>query len=111
MTLAPGHRAVVATGIAVAIPVGCCGLVAPRSGRAAAEGLSVVNAPGVVDSGYRGEVKVVLVNLDPGRTIQIRRGDRIAQLLVVPVVRPEVVEADELPESGRGDSGFGSTGS
>ncbi|HVE92466.1 MAG TPA: dUTP diphosphatase, partial [Actinomycetota bacterium] len=76
-----------------------------------AEGLSVVNAPGVVDSGYRGEVKVVLVNLDPGRTIQVRRGDRIAQLLVVPVVRPEVVEADELPESGRGDSGFGSTGS
>ncbi len=98
------------TGIAVAIPDGYVGLGAPRSGNAAVKGLSMVNAPGVVDSGYRGEVKVILVNLDRFRPADIRRGDRIAQLVIVPVETVEVVETHELPPSDRGEHGFGSTG-
>lgn len=110
VTLAPGERALVGTGIAVAIPDGYAGLVAPRSGLAARAGVSVVNAPGVVDAGYRGEVKVVLINHDPSRRVEIARGDRIAQLLVVPVEAVDVVELAELPDSERGTGGFGSTG-
>jgi dUTP pyrophosphatase len=110
VTLAPGERAVVGTGIAVAIPDGYAGLATPRSGRAAREGLSIVNTPGVVDAGYRGEILAALVNLDPTEKIHIKRGDRIGQLLIVPVVIPELVEVDELPPSQRGAGGHGSTG-
>lgn len=109
-TIKPGERCVVATGIAVAIPDGYAGFVQPRSGLAARQGLGVVNSPGLIDSGYRGEVKVVLINLDPSDPIEIARGDRIAQLVILPVPAVEVVETDELPETVRGDGGFGSTG-
>ena len=113
--LAPGHRALVPTGIAVAIPHGMVGLIHPRSGLAARVGLSVVNAPGTVDAGYRGEIKVSLINLDPAAPISIRRGDRIAQLLVQQVELPELVEVASFDEAGladttRGQSGHGSSG-
>jgi dUTP pyrophosphatase len=109
-SLPPGERVVIGTGIAVAIPQGFTGLATPRSGLAARLGLSIVNAPGVIDSGYRGEVKVILVNLDPVDVIEVRRGDRIAQMLIVPVATAELVEVDELPPSQRGDGSHGSTG-
>lgn len=108
--LAPGERAVVGTGIAVAIPEGYVGLTAPRSGLAARIGLSTVNAPGVIDAGYRGEIKLIIVNLDPKDPIEIERGERIAQLLLVPVARADVVEVSDLSGSDRGDAGLGSTG-
>lgn len=108
--LAPGERAVVPTGIALAIPSGYAGFVHPRSGLAAQRGLALVNAPGTIDSGYRGEVKVIVVNLDPRRPIELRRGDRIAQLVVQPVVAVSFLEVETLPASGRGGAGFGSTG-
>ena len=109
--LAPGERAVVPTGVAVALPGGHAGLVVPRSGLAARDGLSVVNGPGLVDPSYRGEVKVVLVNLGTER-FTAQAGDRIAQLLVVPFAAPPVEVVDELPPGGddRGTGGFGSTG-
>ncbi len=110
VVLAPGERAVIGTGIAVAIPPGFVGLTAPRSGLAVRLGLSTVNAPGVIDAGYRGELKLVLVNLDPKDKIEITRGERVAQLLVVPVARAEMVEVDELSATHRGDAGLGSTG-
>lgn len=110
VTLGPGERAVVGTGIAVAIPPGYAGLTTPRSGLAARLGLSIVNTPGVVDSGYRGEIKLILTNLDPTAKIELRRGERVAQLLLVPVATAEVTEVDELPGSERGEGGFGSTG-
>ena len=110
VTLAPGERTAVGTGIALAIEDGFAGFVHARSGRALREGLALVNAPGVIDSGYRGEVKVILVNLDPNEKIEIKRGDKIAQLVIQPVALPEPVEVDELPGSGRGEGGFGSTG-
>lgn len=108
--LGPGERAVVPTGLAVAIPEGYAGLVLPRSGLASKQGLTLANAPGLIDSGYRGEVKIAVVNLDPKDKVEIRRGDRIAQLLIVPHTAVEPVEVDQLPESGRGEGGFGSTG-
>ena len=108
--LAPGERAIVPTGIAMALPEGYVALVHPRSGLAARHGLSIVNTPGTVDSGYRGEIKVLLVNHDPNEPIELRRGDRIAQLVVQPVERARFVEVDRLPESARGDGGYGSTG-
>jgi dUTP pyrophosphatase len=107
--LPPGERCIVPTGIAVAIPLGYAGFVVPRSGLAARSGLSVVNAPGLVDSGYRGEIKVILVNLGQ-EVIELARGDRIAQLVVVAVEEQVFVEVDELPDSPRGSGGFGSTG-
>ncbi|HTW18749.1 MAG TPA: dUTP diphosphatase [Mycobacteriales bacterium] len=110
VVLAPGERAVVPTGMAVALPEGYVGLVHPRSGLAARSGLAMVNAPGTVDAGYRGELRVILVNLDPNTPITLRRGDRIAQLIVQRVERAGFVEVDELPESARGAGGFGSTG-
>lgn len=113
VTLAPGERAVVPTGLSVAIPMGYVGLVHPRSGLAARHGLSVVNAPGTVDAGYRGEVMVVLVNLDPRTPVVLRRGDRVAQLVVQRVERAEFLEVAELPPlagSARGVGGHGSTG-
>ena len=108
--LAPLARATVATGVSVAIPDGYAGLVLPRSGLASRFGVTCANAPGLIDAGYRGEVKVVLVNLDPTDRYQVRAGDRIAQLLVVEVPTLTFVEVAELPASTRGDGGFGSTG-
>jgi dUTP pyrophosphatase len=111
LEVAPGVRAMVPTGIAVAIPDGHAGLVLPRSGLASKRGLTLANAPGLIDAGYRGEVIVSVVNLDPAESVAIARGDRIAQLVVValPTVSPAWVA--ELPASQRGEGGFGSTGS
>jgi dUTP pyrophosphatase len=110
VTLAPGERAMVPTGIALALPEGYVGLVHPRSGLAARSGLSIVNAPGTVDAGYRGEITVMLINLDPASPVVLQRGDRIAQLVVQRVERARFVEVAELPESVRGEGGYGSTG-
>ena len=113
--LGPGERALVPTGIAVAIPVGMVGLVHPRSGLAARVGLSIVNSPGTIDAGYRGEIKVALINLDPQTPIAVHRGDRIAQLLVQRVELPELIEVSSFDKAGlaktsRGDGGHGSSG-
>lgn len=110
VTLTPGERALVPTGIALALPLGYVALVHPRSGLAARHGLSIVNTPGTVDAGYRGEIKVLLVNLDPRTPIELRRGDRIAQLVIQRVEQAQFVEVDRLPDSVRGDGGYGSTG-
>lgn len=110
VTLAPGERALVPTGIAIALPPGTVGLVHPRSGLAARHGITVVNAPGTVDSGYRGEILVNLVNLDPHETFTIAVGDRIAQIVVQEYLHADFSEADSLPDSVRGDTGHGSTG-
>jgi dUTP pyrophosphatase len=109
--LGPGERTSVGTGIAVAIPDGHAGLVLPRSGLAARHGISVVNAPGLIDSGYRGELRVLLLNTDREHTFEVAPGDRIAQLMLVRVEGPSLEEAEELDETGRGAGGFGSTGS
>jgi dUTP pyrophosphatase len=109
LTIGPGERAVVGTGLAVAIPPGYTGLVVPRSGLAARSGLGKVNSPGVIDAGYRGEVRVVLLNTDREQPFTVEPGMRIAQLLVVPVPPVRLVEVDELPESERGERGFGSS--
>ena len=109
ITIAPGERAVVGTGLAVAIPDGYTGLVVPRSGLAARNGIGKVNSPGVIDAGYRGEVRVVLLNTDRETPFTVEPGMRIAQLLVVPVPPVTLVEVDELPESERGERGFGSS--
>ena len=108
--LRPGERSSVGTGIAIEIPEGHAGLVLPRSGWAAKHGISLVNAPGLIDAGYRGEVRVLLLNTDREEPFEISEGDRIAQLLVVPFAALEPVEAETLAESERGDGGFGSTG-
>ena len=108
--LMPGERTVVPTGVAIALPPGHAAFVHPRSGLAARAGLALVNAPGTVDEGYRGEIKVIVVNLDPREPIRLRRGDRIAQLVIQPVLRAEFVEVEDLPESSRAEGGFGSTG-
>ena len=110
VTLGPGERAMVPTGIAVALPEGYVGLVHPRSGLAAKHGLSVVNTPGTIDAGYRGEVKVLLVNHDPVEPVTLKRGDRIAQLVVQRFERARFVEVGVLPDSVRGIGGYGSTG-
>jgi dUTP pyrophosphatase len=109
-TLEPGGRASVGTGIALEIPPGHAGLVLPRSGLAANHGIALVNSPGLIDSGYRGEVRILLLNTDRDRRFQIETGDRIAQLVVTPVATAEPIEATQLVETGRGDGGFGSTG-
>jgi dUTP pyrophosphatase len=108
--LAPGERAVLPTGVALAVPEGYAAFVHPRSGLAARHGVSLVNAPGTIDSGYRGEVQVVLVNGDPRETLRLRRGDRIAQLVIQAVERAVFREVTELPASVRATGGFGSTG-
>jgi dUTP pyrophosphatase len=110
LELAPGERALVPTGIAIALPEGYVALVHPRSGLAARHGLSIVNAPGTVDAGYRGEIKVLLINHDPREAVSLRRGDRIAQLVVQRFERARFVEAGVLPNSVRGAGGYGSTG-
>jgi dUTP pyrophosphatase len=107
--LNPGERAVVGTGLAVAIPEGYAGFVQPRSGLASRHGISVVNAPGLIDSGYRGEVRVVLLNTDRAETFVVEPGTRIAQLVVLEVPQLELVESEKLPESERGVRGFGSS--
>ena len=111
VTLKPGQRALVPTGVAVAIPRGYAGFVLPRSGRALTEGLGLANSPGLIDSGYRGELKVVLVNLDFEEPIYVDRGDKIAQLVVQRIENVELELVDKLPGSERGARGFGSSGS
>jgi dUTP pyrophosphatase len=110
VTLRPGERATVRTGVAVAIPRGFAGYVQARSGRAAREGLGLLNAPGLIDSGYRGEIKVILVNWDRAADIEITRGDRIAQLVILQVEHAELEVVDDLPQSERGEGGHGSSG-
>lgn len=110
VTLAPGQRALVPTGVALALPDGYVGLVHPRSGLAARHGLSIVNAPGTIDAGYRGEVSVLLINHDPTEAVTLHRGDRVAQLVVQRFERAEFVEAETLDETARGVGGYGSTG-
>ena len=107
--LGPGERRLVGTGLTVAIPEGHAGFVQPRSGLAARHGITVLNTPGLVDAGYRGELKVVLLNTDRSETFVVEPGMRIAQLVVVPVATPGLVEVDELPDSERGEKGFGSS--
>ena len=110
ITLAPGERALVPTGIAIALPDGYVALVHPRSGLAIKHGVTMVNAPGTVDAAYRGELQCILINHDPSRSVTFKRGDRIAQLVFQKVERAEFIEVEHLPGSGRGDGGFGSTG-
>ena len=109
-TLGPGERASVGTGLAVAVPDGCAGLVLPRSGLALRHGIALVNAPGLIDSGYRGEVRVLLLNTDRSEPFQVSVGDRIAQLVVVRHEAGELQEVESLDETVRGSAGFGSTG-
>ncbi|MEV7603626.1 dUTP diphosphatase [Kitasatospora sp. NPDC089797] len=108
--LAPGERAVLPTGVAIALPDGYAAFVHPRSGLAARCGVALVNAPGTVDAGYRGEIKVIVVNLDPREGVSFRRGDRIAQLVIQQVEKARFHEVAELPGSARAEGGFGSTG-
>lgn len=108
--LAPHARALVGTGVAIALPPGTVGLVCPRSGLAAKHGVTVLNGPGVIDAGYRGELKVALLNTDPENTVRIAPGDRIAQLVIVPVLSSALVAAESLEDSDRNDRGFGSSG-
>ena len=110
VSLSPGERALVPTGISIALPEGYVALVHPRSGLAARHGLSIVNTPGTIDAGYRGEIKVLLVNHDPTEPVELRRGDRVAQLVFQRVERAVLTEVDALPESVRGIGGYGSTG-
>jgi dUTP pyrophosphatase len=108
--LGPGERATVGTGLSVALPDGYAAFVQPRSGLAAKHGVSIVNAPGTVDAGYRGEIRVTLINHDPRETLRLSRGDRIAQLIVQRVEHAHFVEVEQLPGSERGEGGHGSTG-
>ena len=110
LTLAPGERAVVGTGVAIALPDGYAAFVVPRSGLAAKHGITIVNSPGTVDAGYRGEIRVTLLNTDRSEPYSIEAGDRVAQLIVMPVSRARFVEVERLPGSERGEGGFGSTG-
>ena len=110
ITLNPGERATVGTGVAIALPEGYAAFVVPRSGLAARHGITIVNAPGTVDAGYRGEIRVTLLNTDASTAYTIAPGDRIAQLILMPVTRATFISVDDLPESVRGANGFGSTG-
>ncbi|MBD7957802.1 dUTP diphosphatase [Microbacterium sp. Sa4CUA7] len=110
LRLAPGQRALVGTGVRIALPEGHAAFVVPRSGLAAKHGITIVNAPGTVDAGYRGEIKVALLNTDATEAYDIAVGDRIAQLIVMPVTRARFLPMRELPDSVRGEGGFGSTG-
>lgn len=110
VTLAPGQRALVGTGVRIALPEGFAAFVVPRSGLAAKHGITIVNSPGTVDAGYRGEIKVSLLNTDTENAYEVVPGDRIAQMIVMPVTRATFLPVDELPDSTRGEGGFGSTG-
>lgn len=108
--LAPGERALVGTGVRIALPDGYAAFVVPRSGLAAKHGITIVNAPGTIDAGYRGEIKVALLNTDAREPYEVKAGDRIAQIILMPVPRARFLPVEELPESERGHGGFGSTG-
>ncbi|WOF24520.1 dUTP diphosphatase [Microbacterium betulae] len=108
--IAPGERALVGTGVRIALPDGYAAFVVPRSGLAAKHGITIVNAPGTIDAGYRGEIRVALLNTDAREAYRVAEGDRIAQLILMPVPRARFIPVDELPESARGEGGFGSTG-
>ena len=110
LTLAPGERALVGTGVSIALPAGFAAFVVPRSGLAAKHGITIVNSPGTVDAGYRGEIKVALLNTDTSAPFEIAAGDRIAQLIIMPVTRANFIPVETLPGSARGEGGFGSTG-
>ena len=110
LTLAPGQRATVGTGVSIALPAGFVAFIVPRSGLAAKHGITVVNSPGTVDAGYRGEIKVTLLNTDFSDSFDIAIGDRIAQMIVMPVTQARFIPVEKLPVSERGESGFGSTG-
>ena len=110
LTLAPGQRATVGTGVSIALPAGFVAFIVPRSGLAAKHGITVVNSPGTVDAGYRGEIKVTLLNTDSSDSFDIAIGDRIAQMIVMPVTQARFIPVEKLPVSERGESGFGSTG-
>jgi dUTP pyrophosphatase len=110
LRLEPGQRALVGTGVRIALPDGHVAFVVPRSGLATKHGITIVNSPGTVDAGYRGELKVTLLNTDPTEPYDIAVGDRIAQLIVMPVARARFIPVDALPDSARGEGGFGSTG-
>ncbi len=110
LTLAPGQRATVGTGVSIALPDGYVAFVVPRSGLAAKHGITIVNSPGTVDAGYRGELKVTLLNTDLSEPFEIAVGDRIAQVIVIPVTQARFIPVEKLPVSERGESGFGSTG-
>lgn len=110
LVLDPGRRALVSTATAIALPAGTVGLVCPRSGLASRHGITILNSPGIVDAGYRGEIRVALLNTDPDEPFTVRAGDRIAQLVVARIPRVEWTEVDELPSSARGGAGFGSSG-
>lgn len=110
LTIAPGHRATVGTGVSIALPDGYVAFVVPRSGLASKRGITIVNSPGTVDAGYRGELRVTLLNTDLDEAFEIAVGDRIAQLIVMPVSRAEFITVEKLPGSHRGEGGFGSTG-
>ena len=110
LTLAPGERATVGTGVSIALPDGFVAFVVPRSGLAAKHGITIVNSPGTVDAGYRGELKVTLLNTDSSQPFDIAVGDRIAQMIVMPVTQARFIPVEKLPLSERGESGFGSTG-
>lgn len=110
VVLAPGQRATVGTGVSIALPDGFAAFVVPRSGLAMRHGLTIVNSPGTVDAGYRGEIRITLLNTDSSEEFAIEVGDRIAQLIVLPVARAQFIQVDRLPGSHRGEGGFGSTG-
>jgi dUTP pyrophosphatase len=110
ITLAPGQRATVGTGVSIALPAGFVAFIVPRSGLASKHGITVVNSPGTVDAGYRGEIKVTLLNTDSSQPFEIAVGDRIAQMIVMPVTQARFIPVEKLPVSERGESGFGSTG-
>jgi dUTP pyrophosphatase len=110
LTLAPGQRAMVPTGVSIALPEGYAAFVHPRSGLAAKHGISLVNSPGTIDAGYRGEISVIVINTDRSTEFVLKRGDRIAQLVIQPIVTAQFVAVDRLPGSHRGEGGFGSTG-
>jgi dUTP pyrophosphatase len=110
VTLAPGERSLVSTGVAIALPAGYVGLVHPRSGLATKHGIGVVNTPGTIDSGYRGELKICLINLDPSETVNLPAGSRIAQLVIQEVTSAQFIQVQDLGETERNDKGFGSTG-
>jgi dUTP pyrophosphatase len=110
VSLAPGQRVLLSTGVRIALPEGYVGFVVPRSGLAAKHGITIVNSPGTIDAGYRGEIKVALLNTDSDATYDVAIGDRIAQLIVMPVPRVRFMPVDDLPDSVRGGAGFGSTG-
>lgn len=110
VSLQPGERCLVGTGVAVALPPGTVGLITPRSGLAARAGLGIVNSPGIIDSGYRGEIRVCLVNHDPREAIALAAGDRVAQLVIVPFIAAEFMPVESLDETERGSGGYGSTG-